>query len=277
MRGGANRRVPPGSEATMPIEREIMRSCLLEAMRRNPRTQFENLKYATGESANERGVPGYGPAGGQARLDPADFRRLREAVWQLINEGVMVVGMDGSNESWPFVSLTEYGEQYARDQRVTPHDRSQYLQRMRDVAVLDDVEDRYVQQALEAYVRNLPDAAAVMIGAAAEYLLILTLTDVSLQDSTVRSDADKALAGPALGMLRFAHSYFTRRQTSLPRELRETLETTFLGIGGLIRVARNDGGHPALPSVDRERCFVTLELYPEYRTWLFGARALLPL
>jgi hypothetical protein len=92
--------------------------------------------------------------------------------------------LDDSNESWPFVSLTEYGEQYVVDQRVTPLDRSQYLARMNAIAALDDVEERYVGQSLEAYVRSLPDAAAVMIGAASEHLLTLVLTDIASRDAT---------------------------------------------------------------------------------------------
>jgi hypothetical protein len=260
----------------MPLEPELMRSCLLEAMRRDPQTQFENLKYATAEVANERGLYSDATPNAQPRIDRSDFRRLREAIWALIAEGVIVVGSD-SGESWPWVSLTEYGERYVKDQRANPHDRSEYLKRVRAVAEVDEVEGRYVLQALDAYAHNLPDAAAVMIGAASEHLLILTLSDVASNDATASAAIQGALAGPALAMHRLAREYFLERRAKLPRDLAETLETTFLGIASVIRVARNDAGHPALPSVDRERCFVLLQLYPDYRAWLFRARTLLPL
>jgi hypothetical protein len=261
----------------MPIERELMRSCLLAALRATPQTQFENLKYAVATVASERGMQVRTGSGGQQMLDRVDFRRLRELIWELIGEGVLVVGMDDSNESWPFLSLTEYGERYVVDQRASPHDRTEYLAKMTAVAPLDETENRYVQQALTAYVRGLIDASAVMIGAASEHVLILTVSDIEAKDASVSGDAHRCLAGPALGMLRFVQGYFVARLPNLPRDLRESLDTTFVGIAALIRQARNDGGHPALPSVDRERCFVALQLYPDYRAWLFEARALLPL
>src|SRR6266851_7338296 len=103
----------------MPIERELLRSCLLEALKRKPQSQYENLKYDVGAVAGERGLP-VQKWSGQSMLERADWRTLREMIWRLIAEGVLVVGMDDSNESWPFVSLTEYGERYVKDQRATP-------------------------------------------------------------------------------------------------------------------------------------------------------------
>ncbi len=254
-----------------------MRSCLLEAMRRSPRTQFENLKYEVARVASERGLAVDGAGGNQYYLRREDHRRLREAVWALIIDGVMTVGMDESNESWPFLSLTEYGEEHVKDPSANPYDIAEYLKQLSAISPLDEVEERYVMQSLHAYQRNLPDAAAVMIGAASEHLLILLLKEISAKDSTAKARADKALQGQAAGMLRFARDYFLSRHDRLPRELRDKLETTFLGVGALIRGVRNDAGHPALPSVDREQCFVNLRLYPGYRNWIYQTQPLLPL
>jgi hypothetical protein len=260
----------------MAIERELLRSCLLEALKRKPQTQYENLKYEVGAVAAVRGFPVQN-WGGQSMLDRADWRTLREMIWRLIAEGVLVVGMDDSNESWPFVSLTEYGERYVKDQRATPHDRSAFTARLVKTGTVDDVEQLYVSEALEAYSADLPNAAAVMIGAASEHALILLLSDIAAKDATQGANATAALDQSALKMLRFAERYLRTRQANLPRHIRETLDTTFMGIANLIRMARNDAGHPALSAVDRERCFVALQLYPDYRGWVFEVRALLPL
>lgn len=261
----------------MAIERELLRSCLLEALRRKPQTQYENLKYDVGAVAAERGLPAQSWGGGQAMLERADWRTLREMIWRLIAEGVLVVGMDDSNESWPFVSLTEYGTRFVKDQRATPHDRSAFIAQVEKSGPLDDVERQYVNEALEAYSRDLPNSSAVMIGAASEHVLILLLTDVAAKDSTESAQATSALEQSALKMLRYAERYLRAREAKLPRNLRERFDTTFMGIANLIRMTRNDAGHPALPSVDRERCFVSLQLYPEYRAWVFEVRSLLPL
>jgi hypothetical protein len=116
-----------------------------------------------------------------------------------------------------------------------------------------------------------------MLGAASEHLLIELVKDISATDASAKAGADKAMDGPALGMLRFARDYFVPKPKKLPRELRENLETTFLSIAALIRATRNDAGHPALPAVSREQCFVNLQLFPGYRAWIIGARKVIPL
>jgi hypothetical protein len=254
----------------MAIERELMRSCLLEAMRRNPRTQYENLKLDVGVVAAERGLD-VRDWNGQKSLLPEDHRRLLEMIWALITESVMTVGFE-NNESWPFVSLTEYGEEHVKGGQATPHDVTDFISRLEAAGPLDDIEERYITQSLQAYVRNLPDASAVMLGAASEHLLMQLVKEISAKDASAKGGADKALDGPALAMLRFARDYFV-----LPRELRENLETTFLSIAALIRATRNDAGHPALPAVSREQCFVNLQVFPGYRAWIMGARNVIPL
>lgn len=246
------------------IDREILRNCLLESLRRKPQTQYENLKYEVAEVARERGLPVQNISRGQAYVEQSDHRRLRELIWALIVEGVVTVGMNDSDPAWPFLSLSELGEDFVKGNRASPYEDADYVQRIESVAPFDPVEEVYVREALEAFRRGLPNAAAVMIGAASEQLLILTLGEIALRDPAAKPKAAKVLDGPALGMVRFAQDHFEKGAMKLPRELREQLPTTFAGIASLIRVTRNDGGHPALPGVDRGRCFVALQLFPEY-------------
>jgi hypothetical protein len=39
----------------------------------------------------------------------------------------------------------------------------------------------------------------------------------------------------------------------------------------MIRVARNDAGHPALGNVDRDHALVLLRLFPSFRNWAYDA------
>jgi hypothetical protein len=156
---------------------------------------------------------------GQKSLLPEDHRRLLEMIWALITESVMTVGFE-NNESWPFVSLTEYGEEHVKGGQATPHDVTDFISRLEAAGPLDDIEERYITQSLQAYVRNLPDASAVMLGAASEHLLMQLVKEISAKDASAKGGADKALDGPALAMLRFARDYFVPKQKKLPRELR---------------------------------------------------------
>jgi hypothetical protein len=93
----------------MPIEIELLRSCILEALRRTPGTQYVNLDIETARVARERGLPIR--QGTEPHLELHDMRRFRETLWALVVEGVVVIGKDAYNDQWPWLSLTEYGEE----------------------------------------------------------------------------------------------------------------------------------------------------------------------
>lgn len=225
--------------------------------------------------ARERGLPMR--ENHECHLERQDLRRYRETVWALVIEGVVAIGMDDANPQWPFLSLTEYGEHVVRNRETTPYDTSGYLRAMIDVAPLDDVENRYLIQALVAFRHNLPDASAVMLGAASEHLIKLLGDRVAATDPAVARTVGKRLEGPALRLLSYLHDYLRPKAAQLPRDLKESLDTSFLGTANLIRTARNDAGHPALAHVSREQTFVALQLFPTYRYWVRRVMSQLPL
>src|SRR3954469_698690 len=141
---------------------------------------------------------------------------------------------------------------------------------------LDEIERCYLSQAAAAFRMNLSDAAAVMVGAAAEHNLLRLARALVAADASAPK-LQRALDAPALTLLREVHRYIEPKRKSLPRELAENLETTFLGVANLIRTARNDGGHPALPSVSRDDAFVALRLFPTHRRWVVRLIDELPL
>lgn len=161
---------------------------------------------------------------------------------------------------------------------IVPHDTEGYLKALAVVHALDKVEERYLPQALEAFRRNLPDAAALMLGAASEHLLIQLGEAIATKDQAQAAAAGRKLDGAAHGLLVFLQEYLTGRRKSLPRDLNESLDTTFGGIASLIRVTRNDAGHPAIGRpVDRDQAFVALRLFPVYRSWVLSVIDRLPL
>jgi hypothetical protein len=257
------------------IETELLRSCILEGLRRDPQTQYGMLEIATAGVANERGLPITGTH--ELHLHQEDLRRFRETVWALIIEGIIAIGKDAYNDMWPWMSLTEYGETVIQGAQVTPYDPVGYIDALSASAPLDAVEQRYLSQALAAFRTNLPDAAAVMLGAASEHLMMTVGERIEHSDPAEAVNARRALDGPALPLLRWLQAYFDLRRSRLDRHLRESLSVTFAGVASLIRNTRNDAGHPALSPVTREQVFVNLQLFIPYRAWVVEASAALPL
>ena len=248
---------------------------MLESLRRQRPDQYVNFQHYVAQVLAERGLPVDGHPQNPV-LRRVDDRRFREILWQLLNQGLLVQGSDSSNPQWPFLSLTEWGEEYVKGDGADVYDPDGYLRALDEVHPLDDVERRYVSQAAAAFRADLADASAVMLGAASEHLL-LTLAQALVHHDPSGTKLKKAIDAPALTLLRETQAYLTLQRKKLPRRLQETLDTTFLGVASVIRSSRNDAGHPALPQVERDDAFVVLRLYPSYREWVYRLIGKLPL
>jgi hypothetical protein len=131
---------------------------------------------------------------------------------------------------------------------------------------VDEVESRFLHQAIAAFHADLPDAAAVMLGAAAEHLILVLSDAIADMDSAVAGRIEKEASRSALSLLMYVGKYIEDRKGRFPRRVREQISTTFSGIASMIRIARNDAGHPALDqAVGRDQALVLLRLFPHFR------------
>lgn len=261
-----------------PIGREILRDSMIESLRTEPPTQFLTFQSNTAKVLAARGLPTASVRAGNApHLRAVDERRFREILWSLINSGILVQGMNASNPQWPFISLTELGEDYVKHGGADVYDPDNYLRQLDEQHPLDQVEQRFLRQAVGAFHANLPDAAAVMLGAASEHVVQLMCEAIGQADTTMAAKVKKLGDQPALRVLEFVHKYIEDRKGALERSLREEVSTTFAGVGSMIRVSRNSAGHPAFAEVDRDQAFVLLRLYPHFRSWAHRVIESLPI
>jgi len=267
------------TEMAESIGREIMRQAMLEALRRGHPNQYLTYQSQTAEILQKRNLPvSDGMHGSPPALRPQDQRRFREILWSLVNEGILVQGMNESNPNWPWLSLTEWGEEYmSSDTAADIYDPEGYLRALGDSEPLDDVEIRFLGQAIRAFRAGLPDACAVMLGAASEHLLIKLGQAIANSELTRTGSPSKNLPTRTLILLKYLRGYLAARKDSLPRELQEDIETTFLGVGAIIRSTRNDSGHPRGGTTTREQAAVNLQIFPNYRRWVTTVIRNLPL
>jgi hypothetical protein len=262
-----------------PIEREVLRGAMLESLREQAPSQYVNFQHNVAGVLAKRGLPvDGGVSGREPALRRIDERRFREIVWQLINQNVLVQGTDANNAQWPWLSLSEWGEEYVQAGGPDVYDPDGYLRDLANDRPLDDIEQRYLSQASAAFRADLPDAAAVMVGGASEHLLILLADAIVASDETGgATKVEKMRDGPALKLLNEVRKYLEPRRKNLDRSLAESFETTFLGVANMIRTSRNEAGHPALSHVDRDQAFVALRLFPLYRRWVYAVIDALPI
>jgi hypothetical protein len=73
-----------------PIERELMRSAMLDSLRQQAPSQYITFQHQVAQVLERQGLPVEpGAHGHEPTLRMVDERRFRESVWQLINQGVL--------------------------------------------------------------------------------------------------------------------------------------------------------------------------------------------
>ena len=107
-------------------------------------------------------------------------------------------------------------------------------------------------------------SATVMLGVATEHTFELLLD--AIKASTTHSVPFKKVFDERTILARinkFKH-LLDQQVKSLPPEIKEDMDTNFLGILSLIRNFRNESGHPTGKIVDREQTYVLLNLFIPY-------------
>jgi hypothetical protein len=152
-------------------------------------------------------------------------------------------------------------ERLSRD----PGNPAGYLENLARIANLNSVAHSYLIEGLHCFVAGLFKSAAVMIGAAAESL-ILELRDIAVQKLTaLRQTIPKGLNDwKTKTILDGMYDLIDSRKGTLPRELREEFEAYWAAFAQQIRATRNDAGHPSsIDPVTEEAGEASFLVFPE--------------
>jgi len=248
-----------------------MRSCLFGALKAHPQTQDLNLQMAVAEEAARRGLL---PAGSRA-LPHSEWSTYRDILWELMVSGVVALGADSSNRDWPWLGVTGYGQQVLASEGPVPHDPDGFLASVASKHPLDAIEKRFLGQAVNAFRLDLPDASLVMLGVCSEHLLFKLADAVVAKDPSRKSKVDRE-ARSALRLRDYLFRLLESDPALVPPGLGEQLSTTGDTVGELLRIARNESGHPVLARhVDRGDCFMFLVIYRRHRDWMLDEIAFL--
>ncbi len=189
-------------------------------------------------------------------------------------DGLIYLDPDGQGsgtDNWRW-RLSERGRAAATGGSWEPYDPEGYLTRLRrQVPDLDPVALRYVKEALGAFNARCFLASSVMLGVASEQVFI------GLANSTVAAfDAVPELGGAA-DKLKQALNNPKQSQHTRFLELRKRLEPlrpklpddlgdnlTMDAVSDLLRVTRNEAGHPTGRDVDENTAYTHLQMAARY-------------
>lgn len=224
-----------------------------------------------GEVAYQAGQLGFMPKTDRrgATLDAPDREKAREVFWSLIVQGVIFPGGDQHNENLPWFALTEYGRTVVSSPDPVPHDPDRYLEHVADLAPnIDEIASSYLEEGLECFQRGVYRASLVMLGVASEKMM-LDLAE-AIAGSIPEAEATKLrnvierrrISAIYEATMKLLQPRLKLKQ--LPRALSDGLEAQLNGVFTVIRVHRNEAGHPTGRVVDQITALGLYSSFPYY-------------
>lgn len=189
-----------------------------------------------------------------------------EALWGLVAEGLVYLdpGIQGpDNWNW---RLSRSGIEAATGGAWEPRDPRGYLRRLRQSSPgIDSIAIRYVEEALRAFNARCYLASSVMLGVASERVV----EGLARVVSELRGDRAKklrtALDNPRASQLsRFQElrKQLEPMRPELPDDLGDTL--TLDAVANLLRLTRNEAGHPTGAEVGEDTAYTHLQMAAIY-------------
>lgn len=246
-------------------------------------SQYAHLVAGVGEIFNRRQSPPQPQqryiSGSGGRLHPYDVELVRDVFWDLFRQGFITLGLNDSNPNWPFFRLSHFGQQTLQNQQPYRfHDTASFLALVRqEVPDISQEAVAYLDEAVASFYAGCLLASCVMLGVAAE-AEFLRLVDVAV-NSQVHGAAFKAVTKET-----FVRPKITKFQSALkpllsnltPKNHFEDFETNLNLIQSVLRVARNEAGHPTGISVpEREQVYIFLQLFVPFARQLMRLRSAL--
>ena len=256
----------------MPHSHEEIRSIALDILAGREQvsyepSQYEHLRLGIGEVfARREGRIHGGHRSEIARLDNQDNEIFLEVFWDLFRQGVITLGYNDCNREFPFFRVTRLGRQIAKSQSVYFfHDVSSYERNIRtEVPSINEVTLVYLKEAMQAFRAGCIPSSTVMLGVATEHTFLLLLEIIEGSATYQQTYSSVFQERTILQKFNKFKNILDQRIKGLPSEIKEDLDTHFAGILSVIRVFRNQSGHPSGTIIDREQVFVLLQLFIPY-------------
>src|SRR4051794_37239526 len=200
-----------------------------------------------------------------------------EVLWGLVGDGLIYLDKEGQGsgtDNWRW-KLGKRGIQVATTGRWEPHDPDGYLRRLRRAEPAVDARALvYLEEALRAFNAQCFLASSVMLGVASERVINeLAATMV-------------AFFGPAAEKLRRAIENPRTSQNARFDEVRKLLDShcsdvpegladnlTLDAVADLLRITRNQAGHPSGARVDYDTAYAHLQMAAAYLSKMTGLAA----
>jgi hypothetical protein len=261
---------------------EELRGVVVDILSNKERTTYavsyyDYLVKGVTEILNRREYPGqsFNWISNDIRLHTQDRDLIRDIFWDLFRQGVIILGINDSNEGWPYFRLSNFGERTIRTQNPFRfHDTASFITHARkEFPDISDIAVTYLEEAVAAFYADCLLSSCVMLGGAAE-AEFLRLIEVAVASSAKFASAFSSIQNKDRihEKIKKFNNAIERIKKDLPYEAIEDHETHFQAIQSILRIARNDAGHPKVVKLERENVYIYLQLFLSFSKQLMKLR-----
>jgi hypothetical protein len=200
--------------------------------------------------------------------------QFMEAVWSLIGQGLAYIDFSQDAPTNWTLEITEAGRIAIEGEEANPDDAGNYMVRLKEmIPEISETVSFYTMESLKCYNNRCNTACAVILGVASEAAFLEAAN--SFCSFLTGNEGEKFRQIISAKKTHYYHKYneFKKRIEShknrLPGELKDNLTINFDCILNLLRIYRNESGHPSGRKISRVDAKANLQILPVYLERLY--------
>jgi hypothetical protein len=199
-----------------------------------------------------------------------------QEVWQMIGDGLIYIDLETSSpDNWKLV-LSEKGQHIIENgDDFSPYDPEGYLARLRKrIPLLDETVALFASESLRSFNADCYLSTLVMLGVASEKAFLLLAEAFANWLPDGQSEKLLSIIQDQKKNVITKFTEFRKRiepsKPKLPPEFADNMALTLDSVFDLIRIYRNESGHPTEKRADKDDAFITLQMFSTYLQKMFG-------
>ncbi len=184
---------------------------------------------------------------------------------ELFRTGYLAWGYNLDNPSAPFFHITNKASKVIQKINRDPSNPRGYLEHLYTSANLNPISKSYIEEGLQCFVSTHYKASAVMVGAAAE-AVILNLREKllsKLSDQGISANSNLT-SWQIKSVLKGLKGYFDNEASHFQLSLKEEYEAYWPAFTQQIRAVRNEVGHPSsVDPITEDLVHASFLIFPE--------------
>lgn len=174
-------------------------------------------------------------------------------------------GANLANPSPPFFHVTDLGRKALSQHSRDPANPDGYLSHLRTKAGIGPVTESYISESLQTFNSGCFKATAVLVGAAAESIVIEIRDALVKKLQAVGASIPRELSDWRVKQILIAiEAVIGAKKGNIPKTLFDRFEANWPAFTHRIRTARNDAGHPiSVDPVTADEVHASLLIFPQ--------------